>query len=263
METLESTTFRLHLLLERLLFLVLGNSVRLSTGHTPAVDRDQQCAKFQKSRSSVEALTVCICRQRLVKGGYKFSATILWSDEGGEYVVDETMKGRERVGIHLLTISRVVRLQSNESMSEVGVEIGHGGWGVSLVVGAKGSPTLDIKERLEFGKHVLQRDKVDVAWLHDLREGSMDIEEGKSRRDDELRQAIFPMLRPTLDVCPGALTGFGRPRTMTGCHLLGQWSHQRLLLDVDGDWREEGDKERKRGQKMQGSLRLPYRRKFL
>ncbi|MQL86076.1 hypothetical protein Taro_018602 [Colocasia esculenta] len=63
METLESTTFRLHLPLERLLFLVLGDSVRLSTGHTPAVDRDQQCVKFQKSGRSVEALTVCICRQ--------------------------------------------------------------------------------------------------------------------------------------------------------------------------------------------------------
>ncbi|MQL85807.1 hypothetical protein Taro_018336 [Colocasia esculenta] len=40
---------------------VSEDSVRLSTGHTPAVDRNQQCAKFQKSGSSVEALTVVKC----------------------------------------------------------------------------------------------------------------------------------------------------------------------------------------------------------
>ncbi|MQL68235.1 hypothetical protein Taro_000523, partial [Colocasia esculenta] len=91
----------------------------------------------------------------------------------------------------------------------------------------------------------------------------MGIEKTKSRWDDELWQTIFPVLRLTLGVCPGALAGFGRSRTTTGCHLLGRWSHQTWNLDVDGEGREEGDTGRRKMQGCGDLFRCPGEGKIL
>ncbi|MQM20052.1 hypothetical protein Taro_053066 [Colocasia esculenta] len=132
-----------------------------------------------------------LMEEGLVNRGYEFPTSIFWNNESGKYVVDETMKWRERISIQWHTIRGVVRLGSNE--------------GIVLLWG--------------------RGDEVHVARLRDLCEGCMSDFESEIRGDEQLWQTVLPVLCATFGGGPGVLSGLRRPRRATRSQLLGSRGH--------------------------------------